>query len=309
MNHHPWSGFARSALGAAVAIVVFAPALAQNTTSAIGGRVTDAAGAPVAGASVTILHTESGSVNTTTTGADGRYAARGLRVGGPYTITISKGGQVDKREGLTLALAEALNLDVSLGAARVVVTGQAQSQTFNRNNMGAGTSLGSAQLSALPSIQRNLQDYARTDPRVAQTDKDRGEISALGQNSRFNSITIDGVNTNDPFGLESNNLPTLKQPISMDAIQSVQINVSNYDVTQKGYTGANINAVTKSAATSCAAACTTSSATTNWPATATTARRLTTIRRHRRSRKRPGASPWVVRSSKTSCSSSPATRS
>ncbi len=246
MNHHPWSGFARSALSAAVAIVVAAPALAQNTTSAIGGRVVDASGAPVAGAVVSILHTESGSVSNVTTGTDGRYAARGLRVGGPYTITISKGGQVDKREGLNLALAEALNLDITLGTATVVVTGQALAQTFNRNNMGAGTNLSSAQLNALPSIQRNLQDYARTDPRVVQTDKDRGEISALGQNSRFNSITIDGVNTNDPFGLESNNLPTLKQPISMDAIQSVQVNVSNYDVTQKGYTGANINAVTKS---------------------------------------------------------------
>jgi hypothetical protein len=246
MNHHPWSGFARTALGAAIAIVVAAPVLAQNTTAAIGGRVVDAGGQPVVGATVNILHTESRSVSNTTTDADGRYAARGLRVGGPYTITISKGGQVDKREGVVLALAETLSLDVTLGTATVVVTGQALSQVYNRTNMGAGTSLSNAQLSALPSIQRNLQDYARTDPRVAQTDKDRGEISALGQNSRFNSITIDGVNTNDPFGLESNNLPTLKQPISMDAIQSVQVNVSNYDVTQKGYTGANINAITKS---------------------------------------------------------------
>jgi len=246
MNHHPWSGFARSALGAAVAIVVAAPALAQNTTSAIGGRVVDAGGAPVAGAVVSILHTESGSVNTTTTSTDGRYAARGLRVGGPYTITISKGGQIDKREGLNLALAETLNLDITLGTATVVVTGQAQTQTFNRNNMGAGTSISSAQLSSLASIQRNLQDYARTDPRVAQTDKERGRISAGGQNFRYNSVTIDGVTTNDTFGLEDNNLPTLKQPISIDAIQSAQVNISNYDVTQKGYTGANINAVTKS---------------------------------------------------------------
>ncbi|MBP6596389.1 MAG: Oar protein, partial [Arenimonas sp.] len=84
------------------------------------------------------------------------------------------------------------------------------------------------------------------DPRLSQTDKERGEISAGGQNSRFNSITIDGVTTNDTFGLEANNLPTIKQPISIDAIDSVQVNISNYDVTQKGYTGANINAITKS---------------------------------------------------------------
>ncbi|MFL6707422.1 MAG: TonB-dependent receptor domain-containing protein, partial [Massilia sp.] len=96
------------------------------------------------------------------------------------------------------------------------------------------------------SIQRNLQDYARADPRVSQTDKERGELSVAGQNSRYNTITIDGVAVNDTFGLEANGSPTARQPISIEAIQSVQVNVANYDVTQKGYTGANINAVTKS---------------------------------------------------------------
>ena len=246
MNHPSWMGFTRTAMSAAVAIVIAAPALAQNTTGAIEGQVLDAGGQPVAGAAVVVLHTESRSTSSTTTDASGRYSARGLRVGGPYTITISKGGQVDKREGVVVALAETLSLDARLGTATVVVTGQSSAATFNRSNMGSGTNIGGAQLNALASIQRNLQDYARTDPRLAQTDKDRGEISAAGQNTRFNSITIDGVTTNDTFGLEANNLPTLKQPISIDAIASVQVNLSNYDVTQKGYTGANINAVTKS---------------------------------------------------------------
>ena len=188
------------------------------------------------------------TISSTTTDASGRHAARGLRVGGPYTITVSKDGRSDQREGVILALAETLNFDAMLGVttATVVVTGQAQSQVFNRSNMGAGTSISSVQLNALASIQRNLQDYARTDPRVAQTDKERGRNSAGGQNFRFNSVTIDGVTTNDTFGLEDNNRPTLKQPISIDAIQSAQVKLSNFDVTQKGYTGANINAVTKS---------------------------------------------------------------
>ncbi|MCL6483891.1 MAG: Oar protein [Janthinobacterium lividum] len=112
--------------------------------------------------------------------------------------------------------------------------------------MGAGTSIGPTELAMQASIQRNLQDYARSDPRVSQTDKERGELSVAGQNSRYNSMTIDGVAVNDTFGLESNGSPTAKQPISIEAIQSVQVNVANYDVTQKGYTGANINAVTKS---------------------------------------------------------------
>ena len=248
MFPHHISRFARHALGAAVAIVVTmpAPALAQNTTGAIAGLVTDGSGQPVAGAAVSIQHVESGSVSSTVTDAGGRYSARGLRVGGPYTITISKDGQTDKREDVFLALAETLSLDARLGNASVVVTGSAAAAVFNRSSMGAGTNVDSTKLAALASINRNLQDYARTDPRLSQNDKDAGAIVVAGQNNRFNSITIDGVTTNDTFGLEANNLPMLKQPVSMDAIQSVQVNVSNYDVTQKGYTGANINAVTKS---------------------------------------------------------------
>lgn len=248
MNNLSWMAFSRSAVGAAVAIVIAAPVMAQNTTSAIGGRVVGADGAGIAGANVAILHTESGSLVNATTNADGRYLARGLRVGGPYTITFTKDGQSDKREGVFLALAETLALDTTLGApvTTITVTGRGISDKFNRSTMGAGTSIGSRELNAQASIARNLQDYARADPRVSQTDKERGEISVAGQNSRFNSITIDGVKINDTFGLESNNLPTAKQPISIDAIQSVQVNVSNYDATQKGYTGANINAVTKS---------------------------------------------------------------
>ena len=248
MDMRDWTGISRTAVAVAVAVLATAPALAQNTTAGVGGRVLDAGGQPLAGATVTIVHVESGSTNNLTTDSAGRYSARGLRVGGPYNVTISKGNLVDKRSDVFLNLAETLNLDAQLSAAteRIVVTGRAVSDKFNSSAMGAGTNVGSKELAAYASIGRNLQDYARADPRLAQTDKERGEISAAGQNTRFNSITIDGVGINDSFGLEANNLPTIKQPISIDAIQSVQVNLSNYDVTQKGYTGANINAVTKS---------------------------------------------------------------
>ncbi|MCX2862739.1 carboxypeptidase regulatory-like domain-containing protein [Paucibacter sp. PLA-PC-4] len=249
MSSNRWS-FTRTALSAAVAIVAAAPVMAQNTTAAVSGRVTGTDGKAVAGANVSVLHRESGSVNNLVTDAEGRYSVRGLRVGGPYTITVVKGGDKDVRDGVYLALAETLALDVRLGASQletVVLTGSSAGVgRYNAGASGAGTNLGRQELDAYASIQRNLQDYARTDPRLSQTDKERGEITALGQNTRFNAITIDGVRTNDTFGLESNNLPTAKQPISIDAIQSVQVNVSNYDVTQQGYTGANINAVTKS---------------------------------------------------------------
>jgi hypothetical protein len=244
-----FSGFSRTVLSAAVALVVAAPALAQNTTAAIGGQVTGADGKPVAGASVSIVHTESGSSNKLVTDAEGRYSARGLRVGGPYTIVVTKGSDKNAREGLFLQLAETASFDFRLGGATldaVTVTGSSSARVFDSANKGASTQLGRQDLDAFASVQRNLQDYARLDPRLAQTDKERGEISALGQNSRFNTVTIDGVSITDSFGLESNNLPTAKQPISIDAIQSVQVNIANFDVTQKGYTGANINAVTKS---------------------------------------------------------------
>jgi Carboxypeptidase regulatory-like domain len=244
--------FRLSKLALCVALAVGAvPAMAQNTTSAVAGRVMAQDGKPAAGAEVKILHVESGSLSTTTTDAEGRYSARGLRVGGPYTITITKAGVTDKRENVFLTLAETTTLDAKLGGAQVVdkievTASRNASDKFSNTTMGAGTSISRQEIDAFASIQRNLQDYARTDPRVSQTDKERGEISVGGQNSRFNKITIDGVTISDTFGLESNNLPTLKQPISIDAIQSLQVNVSNYDVTQTGYTGGGINATTKS---------------------------------------------------------------
>jgi hypothetical protein len=249
MTNHNRVRISKLAIGLAIALAA-APAFAQNTTSALGGRISNTTGQPVAGTEVTIVHTESGSVSKATTDADGRYLARGLRVGGPYTITTTINGKTETREGVYLELAETGNVDIKSAdtttLAAVQVTATRSADIFDSKKMGAGTNISRSQLNSLASIQRNLQDYARTDPRVAQTDKGRGEISVGGQNTRYNSVTIDGVTTSDTFGLEANNLPTAKQPISIDAIQSVQVNVSNYDVTQTGYTGANINAVTKS---------------------------------------------------------------
>lgn len=237
-------------LGLIVALAAV-PVFAQQTAASLGGRVAADSGQPVAGAQVTIVHVPSATSRTATTDASGRYTARGLRVGGPYTITITKDGQTETLNDVYLSLSEDNSIDAMLGTPDVVTLGRvlavASAPTvFSSSAMGAGTNVEREQIERLPSIQRNLQDYARLDPRVAQTDKDRGEISVAGQNTRYNRITIDGLTTNDTFGLEANNLPTERQPISIDAIEAVEINVSNYDVTQTGYTGANINAVTKS---------------------------------------------------------------
>jgi hypothetical protein len=248
MINHKRLKLTQIALSLSIALAA-APAFAQNTTSAIGGRISSGDGKPAAGATVTILHTESGSSTNVVTDADGRYVQRGLRTGGPYTITITKDGVTEKREGVFIQLAETASVDATLGAAMQTVTiagTGGRSDKFSKSSMGAGTSISATELAIQGSINRNLQDYARADPRVSQTDKERGEMSVAGQNSRYNSLTIDGVSVNDTFGLEASGSPTAKQPISIDAIQSVQVNVANYDVTQKGYTGGNINAVTKS---------------------------------------------------------------
>lgn len=251
MINHKRLKLTQIALSLSIALAA-APAFAQNTTSAIGGRISSGDGKPAAGATVTIVHTESGTVSNVVTDAEGRYVQRGLRTGGPYTITISKDGVSETRKDVYIQLAETASVDAVLGATpamqTVTIAGTAggRSERFSKTNMGAGTSIGATELAIQGSINRNLQDYARSDPRVSQTDKERGEMSVAGQNSRYNSLTIDGVAVNDTFGLESNGSPTAKQPISIEAIQSVQVNVANYDVTQKGYTGGNINAVTKS---------------------------------------------------------------
>ncbi|MCC6593732.1 MAG: TonB-dependent receptor [Xanthomonadales bacterium] len=239
-------------LGLMLGLAASQGAFAQSTSSAVNGRITDPEGRPIAGAVVEILHVPSNTRRSVVTDDQGRYSSSGLRVGGPYKITVTKEGFAgEAAEGVSLALGEASQINIDLDPAMttlesVEVVASSQADIFSNERFGAGTSVSRETSNALPSIKRDLQDYARLDPRISQTDKERGEISALGQNSRFNSVTIDSVSTNDTFGLESNNLPTLRQPISMDAIESVQLNIVNVDVTQRGYTGANINAVTKS---------------------------------------------------------------
>jgi hypothetical protein len=165
MHCNHWLGFQRTALSAAVAIVAAAPAMAQNTTAAIGGRVVTADGKPVAGATVTILHRESGSANTLVTDGEGRYNARGLRVGGPYSVTAVKGADKNSQDDIYLQLAESLNFDIRLGGQTleaVVITGSATANSkFAASSGGAGTNIGRQELETQASINRNLQDYAR----------------------------------------------------------------------------------------------------------------------------------------------------
>jgi hypothetical protein len=245
-----FAGFSRTVLSAAVAIVVAAPVLAQSTSSGIGGQVLSASGQPVAGAEVTITHVESGTVSRTTTDATGRYNARGLRVGGPYTIVINKAGEPKKtEEGVFLELNQVSTVNATLGAttslAAVQVVGSSRSLQFDANNKGVGTSVSGRQLETAVSGNRSLDDIARLDPRVTVTDQNDGSISVAGQNNRYNSISVDGLSVNDPFGLNSNGLGFTGSPVSADTIAAYDIKVTEFDVSTDSV-GANINAVTKS---------------------------------------------------------------
>ena len=251
MNQHNRARMSKLTLGLLVALAT-APVFAQSTSAGVGGVVLGADGTPVPGAEVTIVHTESGTVSRAITDASGRYAARGLRVGGPYTITINKAGSgTDSRDGVFLPLNQVSTVDAKLNndvttLESVQAIASVGSEIFSANKMGTGSNVTRETIEALPSANHNIQDYIRLDPRISQVSKADGAISAGGQNTRYNAIRIDGVSTNDPFGLESNNLPTERQPVSMDAIEEINIDLANYDTTINGGTGAVINAVTKS---------------------------------------------------------------
>lgn len=222
------------------------------TTSAIGGQVTDETGEPLPGASVVAIHTPSGSTYGAATDFDGYYRISNMRTGGPYKLTISYIGYVDYRdEKLFLQLGDAQRISVQLSEAtnaldEIVVVGQSNG-VFDSGKTGAGTNVSQKQVSTLPTISRNIADFARLTPQAQVTGDD--VISIAGQNNRYNAIYIDGAVNNDVFGLAGNGTnggQTGVSPISLDAIESFQINVAPFDVRQSGFAGGSINAITKS---------------------------------------------------------------
>jgi len=239
---------------AIASLLATAPVLAQNvTSSAVTGRVLDAKGQPVAGATVQIVHEPSGTTKVVTTDNDGRYTAQGLRVGGPFDITASKEGVTSAEQDnvyLQLGQTSSINLQVTsaeqakdLGA--VTVSASALAQTFTPDNKGLSTNVSQRQLEATPQGNRSIDDIARLDPRINVTDQGDGSISAAGLPNRYNNISVDGISQGDPFGLNANGLPYQGSPISVDTIGEYNISTANFDVISDTV-GADVNAVTKS---------------------------------------------------------------
>lgn len=225
------------------------------TSSSMNGSVLDRSGEPLVGANIVAVHIPSGTKYGSATDFDGLFRIANMRVGGPYTVTISYIGfdQVD-REGIDLQLGQTFRLDIimnesSYGLDEVIITGTS-SGIFDGNKTGSETTINSARINTLPTTSRSIADYVRITPQATISEGSDGfSINIAGQNNRFNTIFVDGAVNNDQFGLAgsgTNGGQTGASPFSMDAIEQFNVAVAPFDVKLSGFTGGAINAVTKS---------------------------------------------------------------
>jgi len=220
---------------------------AQVTTSDIRGLVVDDQNAPLPGANVVAVHTPTGTKYGGTTNLDGRFNLLNMRVGGPYTVTVSFiGFQSQEVNDIFLTLGKTFQLDIGLKPdteqlEEVVISGAGVSNVFGNDRTGAQTSVGRRELTTLPTIARSQADFTRLEPSSSNG-------SFGGRNDQFNNFSLDGAIFNNPFGLDAATPggQTDAQPVSLDAIDQIQVSTAPYDVTESGFTGASVNAVTKS---------------------------------------------------------------
>ena len=219
-------------------------AMAQVTTSSMAGKITfDGSDEPIIGATVQAVHEPSGTRYTAVSNANGRFTIQGMRTGGPYAVTVSYiGHQTKTFKGITLQLAETFSLNAELSEnanqlSEVLVSGKASK--FSVEKTGASTNITSAQITALPTVNRNITDITRLSPYGGNG------MTFAGINGRMANFTVDGANFNNNFGL-SENLPGGGNPISIDAIEEMQVTISPFDVRQTNFIGGGVNAITKS---------------------------------------------------------------
>ena len=220
------------------------PAFAQITTSSLGGRIVDQNGHPVPGVAVLATHTPSGTNYGVVTNNDGYYAINGMRSGGPYSVEVSSLGYTTATyTGVTLQLGETYNLNaelmeesLNLGEAVVIAT---PSSKFSTEKTGASTNINKSQIESLPTISRSIEDVTKLSPYGGNG------MSFAGTDGRTANFTVDGANFNNNFGL-SDALPGGGSPISIDAIEEMQVVISPYDVRQNNFVGGGVNAITKS---------------------------------------------------------------
>ncbi|MDC1465542.1 carboxypeptidase regulatory-like domain-containing protein [Polaribacter sp.] len=221
-------------------------AYAQTTTSKISGSITEKTGEALFGANIIALHTPTGTLSGATAQDNGRYTLSNLRIGGPYTITISYVGfESQTITNVFLTLGKTTNIDAVLSddtnMLDEIVISSGKNTVFNNGRTGAQTSIRSKDLRTLPTISRSASDFTRLDPSASGG-------SFGGRNDQYNNFTLDGSIFNNPFGLDAATPggQTASQPVSLDAIEQISVSTAPYDVTLSGFTGASVNAVTKS---------------------------------------------------------------
>ena len=230
-------------VAAFAAMLVSVAAFAQVTTSSLSGRAIDANGEPVVGVAVIATHTPSGTVYGVTTNEAGRYTINGMRSGGPYTVQFScLGYQTVNYTDVNLQLAETSSLNATLAEdsemlSEAMVIGAAASK-FSAEKMGSATNISGEQIKSIPTVSRSITDVTRLSPYGGNG------MSFAGQDGRTANFTVDGANFNNNFGL-SDNLPGGGSPISIDAIEEMQVVISPYDVRQTNFIGGGVNAITK----------------------------------------------------------------
>ncbi len=218
------------------------------TTASINGRVTDDKGEPLPSATVMAVHVPSGTPYGTTTRNDGRYNLIGLRVGGPYTITVSYVGyETQKKEDVYLQLGQALTLNFTMTTtavklSEVTVVGTRNS-VISSDHTGAAMNVSAREIQEIPTVSRSLTDLTKMSPFFSGVG-----YSAAGRSGRYNNIQLNGTQFNDLFGLGSGAPGTGQgaNAISLDEIQEFQIVVAPFDVRYGGFTGGGINAITRS---------------------------------------------------------------
>lgn len=229
---------------AGIAMLAGTLVYAQVTTSSMNGRVTDEKGEPVVGAAVVATHEPSGTVYGAIVNQNGQYTINGMRAGGPYKVEVSSVGYNSLLfKDVTLQLAETYNLSATLKEStefleQVVVIGTAKSK-FSNERTGAATNIDNSQIAALPTVSRSITDVTRLSPYGGNG------MSFAGADGRTANFTVDGANFNNNFGL-SEKLPGGGSPISIDAIEEMQVVISPFDVRQTNFIGGGVNAITKS---------------------------------------------------------------
>jgi hypothetical protein len=253
-------GFSRAVMAAAlVSLLAYSPVLAQGvTTGAVGGIVTDSTGGPLEGARVVAVHGPSGTTYTTTTRADGRFTIPGMRVGGPYRVSTTRlGYRPEAQNGVNVTLGQTTDLVFKMAQASVqleavTVQASAAGSIFSSERTGAATTVSADQLASLPTISRKVEDLLRLTPQYSGISQPSSSgafsfVSFAGQDNRLNNMTIDGSYFNNSFGLAGQpGDRTGVAPISLDALEQIQVNIAPYDVRQGNFVGAGINMVTKS---------------------------------------------------------------